>query len=101
MTNASTTKKKMLTLATATGAILIALTLYVAFGFDSVSNTGLVGYMMAVPIVMTVLSFAFGYKDINDDLSDEEVAYFAHRSYIFGGLIFVLSIIIILAMMLR
>ena len=55
-------------------------------------------YMMAVPIFMTVLAFAFGYLDINEKMDDDDITYMLRRTYIFGGVMFSITLIAELAL---
>ncbi len=91
-------KRLMLVFGIATGAILIALTIFLSLRYDSIANKGLSIYMMAVPIFMTVLSFVLGYIDTTEDLDEGEIHYMVWRSFVFGGLMFVMTLVAIVAM---
>jgi len=91
-------KKLMLVCGIATGAILIALTIVLSLRYDNLANKGLSIYMMAVPIFMTVLSFVLGYIDTTEKLDEDEVHYMVWRSFVFGGLMFVMTLVAIIAM---
>lgn len=98
MTDVAKIKKKMLTLCIISTAVLIILTLIVGTGFSDLGDTGLVGYMMAAPIFLTALAFIFGYTDINEKMKDDDVEYIVHRTYIFGGLLFIITLLAIIAL---
>ncbi|MBO4502185.1 MAG: hypothetical protein J5707_00810 [Candidatus Methanomethylophilus sp.] len=91
-------KKLMLLCGIVSGAILIALTAVMSLGYDTLEHKGLGIYMMAVPIFMTVLAFVLGYIDITEKLDDGEVHYMVWRSCVFGGLMFAMTLVAIVAM---
>lgn len=101
MTEVEPIRKRMLALAVVTGAVLIAITILSALKYNSLDKSAWICYMMAVPIFMTVLAFVLGYIDINEKLDDDEVAYMVRRTYIFGGLMFVITLAAELAVYLR
>ncbi len=98
MTDVAQVKKKMLLLTIASGAILIALTAAIALGYSSMKDSGLVIYMMAAPIILTVLAFVFGYLDVNEKMKDDDIEYIVHRTYIFGGVLFAITILVLVAL---
>ena len=91
-------KNLMLVCGIATGAVLIALTVLLSMRYEGLTNKGLSIYMMAVPIFMTVLAFVLGYIDIDEKLDDGEVHYMVWRSCVFGGLMFIMTLVAIVAM---
>ncbi|MCQ2070410.1 MAG: hypothetical protein MJZ68_04710 [archaeon] len=78
--------------------VLIAFTAYQAFEFRDIEDKALVCYIMAVPIFMTGLSFAFSYIDLKDSKNEDDVKYYLRRGYIFGVVMFVLSLFAIAVM---
>lgn len=91
-------KKKMLILAVATAVILIALTVIAGTAYSDLNDTGLVAYMMAAPIFLTALAFVFGYLDINEKMKEDEITYIVHRTYIFGGILFIITLLVLVAL---
>ena len=98
MADVAKIKKKMLVLAIASAVILIALTAAIAIGYSSLKDSGLVIYMMAAPIILTALAFVFGYLDINEKMKDDDIEYIIHRTYIFGGILFFITILVLVAL---
>lgn len=98
MADVAQVKKKMLLLAVASAVILIAATAATALGYSSLKDSGLVIYMMAVPIILTVLAFVFGYLDVNEKMKDDDIEYIIHRTYIFGGILFFITILVLVAL---
>ena len=92
-------KKLMLICGIVSGAVLIALTIVLSMNYEELTDKGLSIYMMAVPIFMTVLAFVLGYIDITEDLDEGEIRYMMWRSKVFGGLMFIMTLIAIVAMM--
>lgn len=98
MADVAKIKKKMLVLAIASAVILIALTAAIAIGYSSLKDSGLVIYMMAAPIILTALAFVFGYLDINEKMKDDDIEYIIHRTYIFGGILFAITVLVLVAL---
>lgn len=98
MTDIAELKKRMLILGVASAAILIGLTVLCALKFSSLEKSGMILYMMAVPIFMTVLAFVFGYIDLNERMDEDEIAYMLRRTYIFGGVMFAITLVAELAL---
>ncbi len=100
MTDVAKTRKRMLFLAMVAAVILIALTIIAGTAYTNLNKTGLVAYMMAAPIFLTVLAFVFGYLDVNEKMKDDEITYIVRRSYIFGGILFIITILVLVALIL-
>lgn len=98
MTDVVQIKKKMLFLAIASVAVLIVLTVAIALSYNTANDSGLVFYMMAAPIILTALAFVFGYLDIDEKMKDDDISYMVHRSYIFGGILFAISLLVLIAL---
>ena len=98
MTDIAALKKRMLILGIASAAILIGLTVLCALKLNTLEKSGMVLYMMAVPIFMTVLAFIFGYVDLKEGMDDDEIAYMLRRTYIFGGVMFAITLMAELAL---
>ena len=98
MTDVANLKKRMLILGFASAVILVGLTVLCALKFSTLEKSGMILYMMAVPIFMTVLAFAFGYLDINEKMDDDDITYMLRRTYIFGGVMFTITLIAELAL---
>ena len=98
MADVAKIKKKMLVLAIASAVILIALTAAIAIEYSSLKDSGLVIYMMAAPIILTALAFVFGYLDINEKMKDDDIEYIIHRTYIFGGILFAITVLVLVAL---
>lgn len=93
MTSVSEAKSKMLWAGILSVAILIVLTALAALGYSKLEDSGLVVYVMAVPIFMTGLAFALGYIDTNEDMDEEEIKYMLRRTFIFGGVMFIITLL--------
>lgn len=91
-------RKRVLGIGLALVIVLIAFTAYQAFEFRDIEDKALVCYIMAVPIFMTGLSFAFSYIDLKDSKNEDDVKYYLRRGYIFGVVMFVLSLFAIAVM---
>ncbi len=98
MTDIAQIKKKMLFLAIISAVVLIVLTVVIAMSYTTMNDSGLVFYMMAAPIILTALAFVFGYLDINEKMKDDDISYMVHRSYIFGGVLFAISLLVLIAL---
>jgi hypothetical protein len=98
MTDVTNLKKRMLILGIVSAAILIGLTVLCALKFSTLEKSGMILYMMAVPIFMTVLAFVFGYVDLNERMDEDEITYMLRRTFIFGGVMFSITLIAELAL---
>ena len=101
MTDVKPIRTRMLLLAAVSGIILIAFTIVAAIHCKTLVDSERVVYMMAVPIFMTILAFILGYMDINETQEEEEIDYMVRRTYTFGGILFVISLLVVIAINLR
>lgn len=87
-------------LAVATAAALLVFTGIAVAGTGSLGDLGLSVYILAVPIVFTVLAFALPAFDIEDGMPPKMVEYHRRSGFIFGGVMFAITAVAIAVMIL-
>jgi len=88
-------RKLMLTLAIAVGVILSAFTAALVLLMNGITKQGFTIYVVIVPIFFSVFAFILSYIDMAEDSSEGEIAYYRKRGFVFGGLMSVMTFIVI------